>query len=150
MLRYTKGSGSLAFRHASRRSSSSFYELKLRSVWGNETLCRIWFRKSIRSLSFHSLPSLHRNLIIITTSKSLCISCKKRPLVKPIHEIKVTWVLGYACNLSYQSTYQSSNPQPADERNPQSWVTKACAPNIVDRVELRTETKEKPTRKIDP
>ena len=58
ILPYIKGSDSLALRICITTISSSFYELELRSVWGNETLCRIWFPNSIRSLSFHFLPSL--------------------------------------------------------------------------------------------
>lgn len=58
ILSYIKGSGSLALRICITTISSSFYEFELRSVWGNETLCRIWFPNSIRSLSFHFLPSL--------------------------------------------------------------------------------------------
>lgn len=58
ILPYIKGSDSLALRICITTISSSFYEFELRSVWGNETLCRIWFPNSIRSLSFHFLPSL--------------------------------------------------------------------------------------------
>lgn len=62
------------------------------------------------------------NLIIITANKNPCaFSVTKRPLIKPIHEAKSYLAIRryvHTCNLSYQSKYQSSNPQTADERNP--------------------------------